>query len=129
MESLHIHLKCLQGSCLHPFPYDNYNFGRSNHSQTFFKIGVLKNLAIFTEKHLCYLCPSGLLFIKKRLQHSRFLVNFAKFLRTAFLKNTSTGYFYFDSLREERVPYNPTFDAESYIFCNIASPHVLGSCP
>ena len=32
-------------------------------------------------------------FIKKRLQHRHFPVNIAKFVRTAFLKNTSGGCF------------------------------------
>ena len=30
---------------------------RSSHSQMFFKIGVLKNFPIFTEKHLCWRTP------------------------------------------------------------------------
>ena len=52
-------------------------------SQMFFKIGVLKNFIIFTGKHLwCSLFLSH--FIKKRLQHSCFPVNIAKFLRTNF---------------------------------------------
>ena len=53
--------------------------------------GVLRNFAKFTGKHLC----QGLFFDKvaslrpatlknKRLWHKRFLVNFAKFLRTPF---------------------------------------------
>ena len=47
---------------------------------------VLKNLAKFTGKHLCW----SLFFkMKKRLQHRCFAVNFAKFLRTPFLQNTS----------------------------------------
>ena len=44
---------------------------RSSRSQTFFKIGALKNVAIF--------------WIKKRLQRRCFRVNITKFLRTAFL--------------------------------------------
>ena len=50
-------------------------FGRINRSSCspmFFKIGVPKNFAIITGKHLC-----------RRLQHRCFLVNIAKFLRTA----------------------------------------------
>ena len=53
----------------------------------FFKIDVLKNLEIFTGKHL-YLINNiaGLkVFNKKRLQYRFFPVNNAKFLRTAFL--------------------------------------------
>ena len=58
--------------------------------------GVLRNFAKFTGKHLCQ-CrffskvagrrPATLL--KKRLWHSCFPVNFAKFLRTPFSQNTS----------------------------------------
>ena len=55
----------------------------------FLKKGVLKNFAIFTEKHLRWslffnkaarlkICN----FIKKRLKHRCFPVNIAKFLRT-----------------------------------------------
>ena len=55
------------------------------------KKGILKNLAKFSGKHLCWslyfnkvagLRPVTLL--KKRLQHRCFPVNFAKFLRTPF---------------------------------------------
>ena len=66
---------------------------RSSRLQIFFKIGVLKNFAIFTGKHLC-LClfnkVAGLKscnFIKKRLQHRCFPVNIVKFLRIPILKN------------------------------------------
>ena len=57
---------------------------RSSLSQMFFKIGVLKNFAKFTRKHLCK-DVAGLKacnFVKKRLQHRRFLVKFAKFSKT-----------------------------------------------
>ena len=52
---------------------------------------VLKNFAIFTGKHLLesVLKVAGLQacnFIKKRLQHRRFPVNIAKFVRNPFLK-------------------------------------------
>ena len=56
------------------------------------KIGVLKNFAKFTGKHLCQslffnkvtgLRPSTLL--KKRLCHRCFPVNFAKFFKTTLL--------------------------------------------
>ena len=53
------------------------NIFRSSRSQMFFKIGALKNFAIFR--------------IKKSLQQWRFLVSIAKFLRTAFLQNFSVG--------------------------------------
>ena len=62
---------------------------KSSHSEIFFKIGVLKNFAIFTGKHLClslFLIKLQLCnFAKQRLQHRYFPANFAKFLRTAFL--------------------------------------------
>ena len=60
------------------------------------KKGVLRNFTKFTGKHLCQsllfnkvagLRPATLL--KKRLWHRCFPVNFAKFLRTPFLQNTS----------------------------------------
>ena len=67
----------------------------------FFKIGVLKNFAIFTGKHLHWsiiynkvavLRLANLL--KKRLQQRCFPANTAKFLRTTFLiDNTYAGCF------------------------------------
>ena len=69
---------------------------RSNHWRCSVKKGVLRNFAKFIGKHLCKsfffnkvagLRPATLL--KKRLWHRCFLVNFAKFLRTPFLQNTS----------------------------------------
>ena len=55
------------------------------------KKDVLKNFAKFTGKHLClslFLNKVEIL-LKKRLRRKRFPVNFAKFLRTPFLQNTS----------------------------------------
>ena len=49
----------------------------------FFKLGVLKDFANFTGKHL-YWCLFLTNFIKKRLQHRCFHVKFANFLRTPF---------------------------------------------
>ena len=69
---------------------------RSSYRKCSVKGGVLKNLAKFTEKHLCQclffnkvagLRPANLLI--KRLRHSCFPVNFAKFLKTPFLQNFS----------------------------------------
>ena len=69
---------------------------RSSHRRCSVKKGVLRNFAKFTGKHLCQslffnkvagLRPETLL--KKRLWHKCFPVNFAKFLRTPFLQNTS----------------------------------------
>ena len=69
---------------------------RSSHRRCSVKKGVLRNSAKFTGKHLYQsfffnkvvdLRPETLL--KKRLWHICFPVNFAKFLRTRFLQNTS----------------------------------------
>ena len=69
---------------------------RSSYPEVFFKKGTLRNFAKFTGKHVCQsLCfnkvaglRSANLF-KKILSHRCFPVNFAKFLRTSFLQNTS----------------------------------------
>ena len=61
---------------------------RSIHQRCSIEKGVLRNLAKFTRKHLC----QSLFFNKVaglRLWHMCFPVNFAKFLRTPFLLNTS----------------------------------------
>ena len=69
---------------------------RSSHRRCSVRKGVLRNFAKFTGKHLCQrlffnkvagLRPATLL--KKSLWHRCFPVNFAKFLRTPFLQNTS----------------------------------------
>ena len=69
---------------------------KSSHPWCSLRKGVLRNFGKFTRKHLC----QSLLFnkvaglrlatlLKKRLWHRCFPVNFRKFLRTLFLKNTS----------------------------------------
>ena len=64
---------------------------RSSHPEVFYKKGVIKNLAKFTGKHLCWSIffkkvsghsPATLL--KKRLQHRCFPMSFAKFLTAPF---------------------------------------------
>ena len=69
---------------------------RSSHERCPVRKGVLRNFAKFTGKQLCQslffnkvagMKPATLL--KKRLCHRCFSVNFAKFLRTPFLQNTS----------------------------------------
>ena len=57
-----------------------------DYSQMFFKIGVLKNFANFTVKHLCWSLFLIKLQAKKRLQHRCCPVVFAKFLRTPLFK-------------------------------------------
>ena len=63
----------------------------------FFKIGLLKNFAIFTGKHLCWSLLIKLQVWRpaKRLQHRCFRVNIAKFLWISFLQNTSIGCSFF----------------------------------
>ena len=69
---------------------------RNSHRRCSIKKGVLKNFAKLTGKHLFQslffykvaVLRSVTLF-KKRLWHRCFPMNFAKFLRTAFLQNTS----------------------------------------
>ena len=69
---------------------------KSSHQRCYMKKGVLRNFTKFKGKHLCQslffdklagLRPATLL--KKKLWHRCFPVNFAKFLRTPFLQNTS----------------------------------------
>ena len=71
------HFRC----SLYTYIYINGCLHRNIHSQIFFKIGVLKNFANLTGKHLCWseVCN----FTKKRLQHGCFPVKFPKFLRTS----------------------------------------------
>ena len=76
----------------------------------FFKKGVLKNLAIFARKHLCWSLiliklqtwrPAFLL--KQRHQHRYFPVNIAKLLRTIFLKNTFCSLYFSEILSDDRI--------------------------
>ena len=67
---------------------------RSSHRRCSVRKGVLRNFAKFTGKYMCQSLffhkvawPATLL--KKRLLHRCFPANFAKFLRTPFLQNTS----------------------------------------
>ena len=77
---------------------------RSSHQSCSIIKGVLRNFVKFTGKHLCQslffnkvagVRPATLL--KKRLWHRCFPVNFAKFLRTPFLQNTSGRLLLFDA--------------------------------
>ena len=60
---------------------------RSSRPEVFCKKGVLNNFAKFTGKHLC----QRFSFNKVAGCGTCFPVNFAKFLKTPFLKNTSGG--------------------------------------
>ena len=75
---------------------------RSSHRKCSVGKGVLRNFAKFTGKHLCQslffnkiasLRPATLL--RKRLWHRCFPVNFVKFLRTPFIRNTSGDCFFY----------------------------------
>ena len=69
---------------------------RRSRRRCYMKIGVLKNFAKFTPVPVFLNKVTGLrteTLIKKRLWHKCFPVNFAKFLRTPFLQNTSGGCF------------------------------------
>ena len=66
-----------------------------------YKKDIFKNFSKFTGKHLCqgffFNKAAGIFagrqLLKKALWHKCFPVNFAKFLRTPFLKNTSGRWF------------------------------------
>ena len=90
---------------------------RSSHRRCSLRKGVLRNFVKFTGKHLC----QSLLFnkvaglrpatsLKKKLWHMCFPINFAKFLRTPFLRNTSGRllvYLTFHSIQYPKI--NPCF--------------------
>ena len=102
---------------------------RKSRPDVFCKKGILENFAKFTGKHLCQslffnkvamLRPANVL--KMRLWHSCFPVNFAKFLRTPVLQNTSARLFlpieknriYYIAWKESKYgvfsgPYFPVF--------------------
>ena len=75
------------------------NHFRNGHQRCSMQKGVLRNLTKFTGKHLCQslffynVVGQAWNFIKKRLWHRCFPVNFVTFLRTTFLQNTSGGCF------------------------------------
>ena len=112
--------------------------------QMFFKTVVLKNLANFTGKHLCWnlflikLQASGLCkFIKKRLQHRCFAVKLAKFLRIPFLSMVAASvckkdvlqnfaektllpeFIFLIRLQDSFVKKETPIEALYYIFCEI----------
>ena len=81
-------------SLLNPDIMRKFSFQKHSFQRRFMKNGVLKNFAKFTRKHVCLffnkvasLRPATLL--KKRLWQRYFPANFAKFVRTTFLQNTS----------------------------------------
>ena len=86
------HIPCLH-ECSRKFESNlcKLSDSRSSRPEVFCKRGVLRNFAKLTGKHLCQrlffnkvvvLCPATLL--KKNFWHSRFPLNFLKFLGTPF---------------------------------------------
>ena len=80
---------------------------RSSHRRCFFKKGIFKTFAKLTRKPLCrsscinkVAAPRPSTLLKKRLRHRCFLVRFAKFSRTRFLQNTSSGHFEAESYKK-----------------------------
>ena len=76
------------------FLSDQLSLSRSSHRRCFVRKGVLRNFVKLTGRQLCkslyfnkVACRLVTL-LKKRLRQRCFPVNFAKFLRTAFLQNT-----------------------------------------
>ena len=93
---LFINLFCTKFSFLFFLLTVLFNNLQNSHQRCSMKKGVLRNFTKFTGKHLCQrllfnkvagLRPATLL--KMSLWHRCFPVNFVKFLRTPFLKNTS----------------------------------------
>ena len=87
------HLNSKQGSLIFLLS-GSWSLVRSSHPEVFCNKGVLRNFAKFTGKHLCQnlffnkvagLRPTACIFIKKRLWHRYFHVNFEKFLIAPFL--------------------------------------------
>ena len=91
-QLIHIPIKHLK---LSEQVFSLFQYSERAFLQIFYKTGIFKNFAKFIGKHLR--CSLSLIklqafccnFIKKRLQHSCLLVNFEKFLKGAFLQNTS----------------------------------------
>ena len=91
LEQCNGKIKLITHSCS-PFR-NNY---RTSHQKCSMKKGILRNFTKFKGKQLCQSLFSNIFaalrlenLFKKRLQHRCFPVNFAKFLRTPFLQNTS----------------------------------------
>ena len=83
---------------------------KSNHSQMFFKIGALKNFAIFTGKCLCWslflIKLQAYNFIKRRFQHMSFPMNIAKFLRNFYIKHFRS-LLLVRAINKPYIPHNP----------------------
>ena len=126
-----------QDICRRLKPPLSHDAASSSCSLVFFKTSVLKSLANFTGKHLCWS-----LFFKKRVQHMCFPVKFAKFLRTPLLtehfrslllditsssrslvSNFTFGFFLFagDANDSEEDSLNFNFESRNWIELNWVS--------
>ena len=86
---------------------------KSSRSQMFFKIGVLKTIAIFTGKHLWETCNS----IKKGLQHKCFPVNIAICLSTTFFKEHLWRLLLLKTSLQRKCKYFESRNNRYEIFC------------
>ena len=91
---------------------------RSCHSQMFFKIGDLKNFAIFTGKHL-QTCNC----IKKRLQGRCYFMNSTKFLRAPFC--TEHLWWLLLHMVEQYFSNIPDYQVSTIYFISRKKSHIL----
>ena len=103
---------------------------RTNRSQMFFEIGVLKVSNIHRKTLVLKSLFSEVAsleaykFIKKRLQHRCFPVNVANFLRKLYLKNTTVGCFY--TWKSPGIWLNINREIGGIYFqCNTLSPYYV----
>ena len=74
------------------------------------------------ESFFCSLRPA--IWLKKILWNRCFPANFAKFLRTPFLKNTSGGYFFQENLSLLEIPKNIFTFANKKLYCRKLSAYI-----
>ena len=91
---------------------------------------VLKNLAIFTGKHLC--CSLSLKgglkacnFVKMSSQHRCFPVSIAKFVRTSILNNTSEQLLLVINSSQSRLSYSQLNPFQSSVAFHIEPSHLM----
>ena len=84
---------------------------RSSHQRCSMKKGILRNFTKLAGKHLCQslffnkvLCLRPASLLKKRIWHRCFPANFAKFLITPFLQNTSGRQLLFNQVSLQSLP-------------------------
>ena len=93
---------------------------RNTFSQIFFKKGVLKNFASFSEKELFWSLSLNIQAWRpaKEIPTQLFSLNFAKFLRTQFLQNNSSGSFFphFATYFRSMPPFYTPLKASKYLW-------------